>query len=182
MSASADIEQMRDLHNEVIEDYAPPNRPLRVYIAGPMGGLPGYNYDAFHEAAQMIRSVGCEAINPAEADLFFGPPGNVPRETYLRHAMTNVGICDAIYLLPGWQKSGGALLELHLAVELGMLVVTSIEPDLNLLRISPSIYRFTLEQTGPGEVMTRGEETPILDRFARIGMGLVARIRERLAL
>lgn len=175
MSASADIEQLRDLQDDVPEDYVPPQRPLRIYIAGPMGGLPEYNYPAFHAAAQKVRAAGFEVINPAEADLFFGPPGNVPRESYLRLAMTNVGMCDAIYLLPGWQESGGALLELHLAQELGLNVVIDINVEAGVLYLAHIPFHFRLVQQGTGEVMQRGQKASVYHQVARYLEGLAAR-------
>lgn len=40
---------------------------MRVYIAGPMTGLPEYNFPAFHAAAKAWRDAGWEVLNPAEA-------------------------------------------------------------------------------------------------------------------
>ena len=38
----------------------------RVYIAGPMSGLPEFNYPAFHAAAEKLRGMGFHVENPAE--------------------------------------------------------------------------------------------------------------------
>ena len=38
----------------------------RVYIAGPMTGLPDFNYPAFNAAAAKLRALGLEVLNPAE--------------------------------------------------------------------------------------------------------------------
>ncbi len=37
-----------------------------VYIAGPMTGLPGWNYSAFNAAAKTLRDIGIKVENPAE--------------------------------------------------------------------------------------------------------------------
>lgn len=39
---------------------------MKLYIAGPMTGLPDLDFPAFHEAAAKLRAQGHEVINPAE--------------------------------------------------------------------------------------------------------------------
>ena len=41
---------------------------MRLYIAGPMTGLPRFNYPAFHAAADVLRRMGHDAVSPAEMD------------------------------------------------------------------------------------------------------------------
>ncbi|HEY7417690.1 MAG TPA: DUF4406 domain-containing protein, partial [Ktedonobacteraceae bacterium] len=38
---------------------------MRVYISGPMTGLPQANYPLFHEAERVVREMGHEPLNPA---------------------------------------------------------------------------------------------------------------------
>src|SRR5690606_26470176 len=38
----------------------------RIYIAGPMTGLPDLNFPAFHAEAARLRSRGVDVVNPAE--------------------------------------------------------------------------------------------------------------------
>lgn len=85
-----------------------------AYIAGPMTGLPDYNYPAFHEAARLLREAHPDwtVINPAEN---FGGDQSLPWDHYLRHAIQQVASADMICLLPGWSKSKGALLEYGVA-------------------------------------------------------------------
>lgn len=92
----------------------------RIYISGPMTGLPNFNYDAFNAAADRLRNAGWqEVINPAEN---FGGRKDLPRVTYLRADVVMLAKCDAIAMLPGWEKSRGAKLEYMLACELGMKI------------------------------------------------------------
>jgi hypothetical protein len=90
----------------------------RVYIAGPMSGLPDLNYPAFDEAAKRLRDLGHHVENPAE--------NPTPRcgswSGYMRLAIAQLVTCDEIHMLPGWGQSRGALIEHALAVELGLLV------------------------------------------------------------
>ena len=90
---------------------------MKVYIAGPMTGIPDYNYPAFHALAADLRSVGYEVVNPAEN---FGGDQSLPWQTYLREAIRRLVDCDAVAMLPGWEDSSGATLEHSIAFALGM--------------------------------------------------------------
>jgi len=39
-----------------------------IYLSGPMSGLPGFNFPAFHAAAAKLRADGFTVLNPAETD------------------------------------------------------------------------------------------------------------------
>jgi hypothetical protein len=93
---------------------------MRVYIAGPMTGMPEYNHPAFFAAEDQLRSMGYSPINPARQ---FSRGVELPYEVYLRTAIQMVIISDAICLLPGWRRSKGAQLERHIADALGMEVM-----------------------------------------------------------
>jgi len=95
-------------------------KPGRIYIAGPMTGIPKHNFPAFHAAAERLRQAGWEVVNPAEN---FGGQTDLPRETYLRADVALLVTCNAIAMLPGWEDSQGAKLEYLLARELGMPVL-----------------------------------------------------------
>lgn len=95
----------------------------RYYIAGAMRGLPENNFPAFHSAAQRLRAEGYEVFSPAERDLAeYGPSlAGFSIRAALR-ADTN-WICtraDGVAMLPGWEKSRGAIAEHALAVALGL--------------------------------------------------------------
>jgi len=89
----------------------------RIYISGPMTGMPEFNYPAFHAAARRLRQAGWDVINPAEN---FGGCTDLPREAYMRLDVTYMVACSAVAMLPGWQQSRGARVEYLLARELGM--------------------------------------------------------------
>ncbi len=94
----------------------------RTYVAGPMSGLPEFNYPAFHAAAAAWRAAGWEVENPAE---HFGGRTDLPRETYMHAAIKSLLTCDAIALLPGWWESEGARLEYRVAQAVGMTIYFS---------------------------------------------------------
>jgi hypothetical protein len=93
---------------------------MRVYIAGPMRGVPGFNYPAFHAATARWRAAGHEVYNPAEADTEAGVTGDVavsPKmaNTLILNGLQRLAECDAIAMLPGWEDSLGALAEISFA-------------------------------------------------------------------
>jgi hypothetical protein len=103
---------------------------MRLYIAGPMSGLPGLNYHAFFDAEKALLDLGHTPLNPARTD---GPDAESaiaaagtlenpahPWEYYLRRDIPKVTSADALLVLPGWQTSRGANLEVHIAEALGM--------------------------------------------------------------
>ena len=88
-----------------------------VYISGPMTGLPDHNFPAFFEAAEHLKRLGWNPVNPAEN---FGGRRDLDREIYLRTDVRLLSDCDAIAMLEGWQQSRGARLEYLIAQELGL--------------------------------------------------------------
>jgi hypothetical protein len=84
-----------------------------------MTGYPNWNYDTFNAAAQRLRAAGHEVFNPAENDN--GSSGK-PREFYLRLDVKAVASAEAVAVLPGWERSEGASLEVHIARHLAMPV------------------------------------------------------------
>lgn len=90
----------------------------RLYIAGPMAGLPQLNFPAFNAEAERLRALGYDVVNPAELN----EPGT-PWAQCMRRDIRALLMCDAIALLPGWECSRGANLEWLIATELGMPVL-----------------------------------------------------------
>ena len=85
---------------------------MRLYIAGPMTGLPEFNYPAFHVAAEQLGVAGYDVLNPADIDKAHNSDGAKQAwDWYMRHALRMVLDADGIALLYGWQNSRGAALE-----------------------------------------------------------------------
>lgn len=94
----------------------------RIYIAGPMTNLPGFNFPAFFDAAEKLRAQGHHVENPAEHGVI---PGHA-WEDYMRMDIAQLVTCDAIYLLPGWSKSRGATIEHRIATDLGLEIMEAV--------------------------------------------------------
>lgn len=90
----------------------------KIYIAGPMSGMKDFNYPAFNAEAKALREAGHHVENPAENP---DPPCK-SWQAYMRMAIAQLITCDTIRMLPGSENSKGAVLELHIAMSLGMKV------------------------------------------------------------
>lgn len=112
---------------------------MKLYLAGPMRGLPEHNFPAFHEAAKGLRDQGHEVWSPAEHDLSEGfDPVNdkpLPLSHYMTHDLPAVCQSDAVACLHGWEKSDGAKLEVYVAQKCGKPVF-KVTPEITLESIS----------------------------------------------
>ena len=94
---------------------------MKIYIAGPMTGLPEYNYPAFRAAAVLLRGEGHEVVNPVELGEKYGTADEINTDPVkfadlILEELDALATCDAIYLLPGWEKSPGTRRELEVAL------------------------------------------------------------------
>lgn len=102
---------------------------MKIYLAGPMTGLPNFNFPAFDAAAAALERHGHTVFNPAQMDrdVGFDPSSTKVSKEFLRDALRRdlSAICDAdaIAMLPGWENSGGAKIEWSLACHLGLEVI-----------------------------------------------------------
>lgn len=91
--------------------------PKTVYVSGPMTGYAEFNYPAFRAAAKRLRDAGYTVLDPSES---FEGATDRGRSEYMRLDIQHVLNADAIAVLPGWQGSPGARLEVSIARELGL--------------------------------------------------------------
>jgi nucleoside 2-deoxyribosyltransferase len=95
---------------------------MKVYLSGPMTDVPDNNEPAFRAAAAALRRQRYEVVVPHELD-------NHDRDSktwgdFMARDIKLIadGDFDGIVLLPGWEKSKGARLELTLMLLLGKTV------------------------------------------------------------
>lgn len=112
-----------------------------AYIAGPMSGIPNFNYPLFNRIANKYRNLGFNVFNPAErdterhgTDISKGnTTGDIAQATSehgfdLRVALGEdleyiCRVATTIVMLPGWENSKGARAEWATAVALGHEVI-----------------------------------------------------------
>lgn len=95
---------------------------MRVYISGPMTGLPELNFPAFHRATKQWRDGGSEVVNPAELN----PDLASTWRDCMKVDIVALLDCECIFMLAGWENSKGANLEKLIAEALEMDVVYQV--------------------------------------------------------
>lgn len=115
----------------------------RIYLSGPMSGIADNNFPAFHDWAARLRDQGYDVVSPAEIE----EAGSW--EMCLRADLRELCTCDAIALMPGWENSKGANLELHVAHRLGMQVL-HLPLQFDLVQHLRRQMEFSERTYGPG--------------------------------
>lgn len=99
------------------EDYGPvPCQRAVAYISGPMRSMPDCNYPYFNQVQKKLEDEGWAVRNPARH--FNGDTDHTFAE-YMELDYADVLASDTVFLLPGWQDSEGARLEVQVAKSLG---------------------------------------------------------------
>lgn len=96
---------------------------MKIYLAGPMRGIPLWNFPAFDAAAKELRAAGHYVISPAELDREIGLDEhdypNWPEwfriEDAMKRDFAQIVSCDVVALLDGYENSIGVKHELEVA-------------------------------------------------------------------
>ena len=105
-----------------------------VYIAGPITGDPDYK-EKFAVASKVLREQGFIVCNPAVLMKSLERQ-NAPYNVLVKIGAHVAAAADALALLPGWEKSRGAVAELALFLD---------------ARVSNDyVYEFTMKTLVPG--------------------------------
>ena len=113
---------------------------MKVYIAGPMNGIPDFNFPAFHAAEDLLVGMGWDVVSPARDNEVNGYAEGSDATTatdtpqahmeYMRRDILLILGVEGVVLLPGWERSSGANVELAVARAIGLDVFTlTLTPD-----------------------------------------------------
>lgn len=91
-------------------------RKKRVYVGGPVTGMPNDNHEAFALATYKEEKAGRIVFNPTTL------PKGLEYGEYMTLCLPMLGMADELVLLPGWQDSKGAKAEHEVALCLGLVI------------------------------------------------------------
>lgn len=167
MLNSPEVPNSLDSNPPETPDISTAKRPV-VYIAGPMRGIPHFNFPAFDAAKAYLIGKGYDVLSPADFDRVlddFDPykpeyetaegcadfPKTMDFKRVVTRDLTAVTQCDAVALLPGWEKSKGAVAEIAVANWIG----------------KPLIHLYGVDHTqSKAAFYVTQELTPTLKQFA----------------
>lgn len=108
----------------------------KIYLIGPMSGIPQFNYPAFVKAAEYLREQGFDVQSPTDLDdqatfdaAMASPDGRIDQpvngftyEDFLAKSIARILTWrpDMLVALPGWEDSSGAHKEALVAKALGI--------------------------------------------------------------
>lgn len=109
--------------------------PKKMYVSGPITGMPNGNVDTFRAAERYLAGLGYHVVvphdlMPYEHDGSACPPSyargsgkgsneHTSAACFLRADLIGLLACDAIFMLRGWERSVGARLEFDVAALCG---------------------------------------------------------------
>ena len=152
---------------------------MRIYIAGPMRGIPYYNFPAFDAARYKLIQEGNIVVSPADLDRSAGfnamelpstsdwnaIPSGFDFNDCVDRDLQAVRDCEALCLLRGWEKSKGACAEKALAEWLGKTIIVDVGATLSAVR---EFATGATRDTDTGKIDYEGFLSPsVLKRFGQ---------------
>lgn len=96
---------------------------MKIYISGPITGLPYGNIHAFMDAENALIAAGHEPVNPHRNGL-------PPDATWEQHMCVDIALlhtCEGVAVLPGCDRSRGCKMELEEARIFNIPVKTLVQ-------------------------------------------------------
>lgn len=102
---------------------------MKIYLAGPMSGMPDHNFPAFDAARDLIKGLGHSVVSPPDlarkTPMPYGVNGYISpevKQAYMLLDCVDMLDCDAVVVLPQWMQSSGARCEVLVATQCGIPV------------------------------------------------------------
>jgi len=132
-----------DLKKDGQIDIEEVNTAVKGYLSGPMSGLPNNNSKAFNDAEADLFCAGYRVVNPVKVGLALEEIARrhnreISYLDYLVQDLLELMNCSYVVVLPGWEKSMGACIEVILSIHRGLKVYEY--PSLRPVDVSISIH------------------------------------------
>lgn len=150
---------------------------MTPYLSGPMSTIPEFNFPAFFKAEDEMRALGHHPVSPARHDLETYPcmrewPGfptgnaKLCPEFDLKAALQwdteqILTVCDSLVMLPGWEQSSGAKLEVLTALTVGLPIYDVV----TMQKIEPNFHVSHHSETRITDASTGGQKGQKIERF-----------------
>lgn len=112
---------------------------MRIYISGPISGLPYEAVRRRFERDKRDLAAAFEPVSPLENGL----PPEAPWEEHMKRDLEILATCDGIYLQTGWENSKGCRIELNTALTLPQIRIIIKEtiktPQINTPRCDTKV-------------------------------------------
>jgi hypothetical protein len=99
---------------------------MKIYLSGKISGLHDLNKPKFRRYTEVFQVHGWEVFNPHSIP---PPPFKASEKDewhyYMRECIKALMDCDIVAVLDDWQQSRGAMIEVQIALDLGMQVVSA---------------------------------------------------------
>ena len=93
---------------------------MKIYISGAITGTTDY-MERFAKAEKELTEKGYSVVNPAKVNAQL--PEDTTYEEYMKICFCMLDICEAIFMIQGWDKSCGANREYSYALANDMIIM-----------------------------------------------------------
>lgn len=129
----------------------------KIYLSGPITSLPLEDARRIFESAEeFIEKLGHTAVNPMKNGL-------TPESTWEEHMKRDLAMlleCDTICMLPNFRESKGAMLELDVAIALGMSALRYTPAFWYNASLAEKHLNDTIEE--PSRTLNNGKQSPAI--------------------